>query len=218
MILTKYPLKEKLSINTELEKKYIVWHGSGARTKYTPYGKLPGKGTSIIDQWNAVGEKQGAAYVIDRDGVVYNTFDDAKWSYHLNLPNNQLIYDKQSVGIVLANELNLIKENGRYFAFDYGHTTNEYLGKVTSQSFRGYDFWARLDELQIDALLDLTLSIADKYKIPLKFYNGADWNPKVWESANIFTHANVNKLALDFPPFEPWVIAKIKARGIEIVN
>lgn len=216
--LSKYPLNEKLSIHTELEKQYIVWHGSGARTKFTPYGKTPSKGTCIVDHWNNVKEKQGVPYVIDRGGTVFNTFDDSRWSYHLNLPTNQISYDKQSIGIVLANELNLIKENGRYFAFDYNHTTNEYFGKVVAQSFRGYDFWAKIDEAQIDALLELTMLLSEKYKIKPVFYSGNDWNPKAWESATILTHATVNQNALDFPPFEPWIIDKIKKAGIEITS
>lgn len=216
--LSKYPLNEKLSIRTELEKQFIVWHGSHARTKCTPYGKTPGKGTSVIDHWNNVKEKQGVAYVIDRDGTVFNTFDDSRWSYHLNLPTNQTSYDKQSVGISLANELNLIKDNGRYYAFDYAHNTNEYQGLVHAQSFRGYDYWAKLDAAQIDALIALTLQVSKKYNIQPKFYNGADWNPKAWESATILTHATVNKSALDFPPFEPWIIDKIQKAGIEIIT
>lgn len=218
LTLSKYPLNEKLSIRTELQKQFIVWHGSGSRTKYTPYGKIPGKGTSIVDHWNNVKEKQGVAYIIDRDGTVFNTFDDSRWSYHLNLPTNQTSYDKQSVGISLANELNLIKDNGRFFAFDFAHNTNEYLGKVIQQSFRGYDYWAKLDESQIDSLIELTLQVADKYKIKPKFYSGADWNPKAWEQATILTHATVNKSALDFPPFETWVLDKIKRSGIEVIS
>lgn len=217
-LIQNYPLNPKLSIPTEVKKTHIVWHASSARTKYTPYGKLPGKSTSIVDTWNNSCEKQGAPYIIDRDGSIYKTFEDNRWSYHLNIPATKGVYDKQSIAIVLANELNLIKENNNFYAFDYPHSTNTYLGKVVNLKWKGYDHWARLDEEQVVSSLELTKLLCSKYEIKPIFYIGKEWNPKIWEKATIFPHSIVKKEALDFPPFEDWIIDKIKTAGLETIS
>jgi hypothetical protein len=215
-----YPIAPKKVIPTEVKKQYIIWHGSNARTKRTPYGKMPGKATSIIDIWNNSGEKQGVPYVVDLDGTIYKAFDDSKWSYHLNIPTTNGHYDKQSVGIMFANELNLHKDGGRFYAFsDCPHSTNEYVGKkILKKLWKGYEYWAPIDEAQLDSVLDLTVQLCKKYGINPVFYNGSDWNPRVWEKATIFTHSVVNKDVLDFPPFDPWVIDRIKEKGIAVVD
>ena len=116
MNIQNYLPTKKVSIKTALPKKYVVWHGSFSRTKYTPYGKLTPPVTAIINQWAEGGEKQGAPYLIDRDGTIYKTYDDNDWTYHLRLPTTKGYYDKQSVPVMIANELHLIKENGGYYA------------------------------------------------------------------------------------------------------
>ena len=216
--MTILPYPKKISIKTALPKKYVVWHGTFNRTKYTPYGSRAIKPTAILDQWELSKEKFGAPYLIDRDGTIYKTYEDQDWSYHLNLPNTKGFYDKQSVPIMLANELHLIRENGVYYAFEYNHSTNTYSGPVTVSDWKEYKYWAKIDDEQFDATLDLTLDICKRHKINPIFYNGKKANPKVWEKATIFTHSMVNPSVTDFPPFDESLIVKIKEKGIEIIS
>lgn len=209
---------KNLSIKTVVPKTHIVWHGSFSRTQFTPYGSTNVKSTEVIKQWERTGEKKGAPYLIDRDGETFKLFDDKDWTHHLNIPATGNHYDKKSVPIMLANELQLIKENNQFYAFEYPHSTNRYLGPVVNNPWNSYQYWAALSEAQVDAALDLTLEICKKYNITPVFYIGPKWNPKVWEEATIFSHSAVKKDATDFPPFPDWVIAKIKDKGIKTVN
>lgn len=218
MTLTPYLTKKKLSIKTQLPKTHIVWHGSYSRTEHTPYGSKPAKTTTVISQWENSNEKRGAPYLIGRDGDTYQLFDDSEWTYHLNIPTTNGHYDKQSVPIMLANELHLIREDGQFYAFDYPHTTNRYLGPVIKHEWNNYQYWAALTESQIDAAIDVSLLTAKKHGITPVFYAGKDWNPEVWKKATIFPHSAVKKGVSDFPPFAPWVLAKIKDKGITIVD
>lgn len=215
--MTIIPYPKKISIKTALPKKYVVWHGSFSRTKYSPYGSKVIKTTAVADRWELTGDKQGAPYLIDRDGTIYKIYDDNEWSYHLNLPTTKGFYDKQSVPIMLANELHLLKENSQFYAFEYPHSTNTYTGPVVSCDWHSQKYWAKLDDAQIDAAIDLTLDVCDRHKIDPVFYCGVEHNPKIWEKATIFTHSTVNNQVYDFPPFDESLIAKIKAKDIKVI-
>lgn len=59
----------------------------------------------------------GAPWVVDRDGTVYKTFDDREWIYHLGIKNTNGKYDKASVGIEIANEVDLQLDGDKLYAF-----------------------------------------------------------------------------------------------------
>lgn len=42
---------------------------------------------------------------MDRNGTIYNTFNDHGWIYHLGLKGTYGKYDRASVAIEFANEL-----------------------------------------------------------------------------------------------------------------
>ncbi len=218
MTLVPYIPKKKISISTTLPKKYVVWHGSFSRTKYTPYGSTPVKATSIVDNWAESGEKQGAPYLVDRDGTIYKIFDDKDWTYHLNMPSEKGFYDKQAIPVSLANELNLIKENGQYYSFEYVHNTNLYSGPVTNCDWHSQNYWASLEESQVDAAIDITLDSCERHNIDPIFYIGKESGLDVLNKATVFSHSAIKKDANDFPPFQEWVISKIKSKGIKTVS
>lgn len=206
------PLQDKKWIPTETKKTHIIWHGSFNRTTHTN-----GAATNTITHWNNLSEKFGAPYLVDRDGTIYKTFSDKEWIYHLNIPTSRGHYDKLSVPIVLANEQQLIKEGGRFFAFEYDHNSNVYTGPTTNISWRGFQWFAKLDELQVNAAIELTLDTCERHNIDPIFYAVNEWDPKAWEKATIFTHAVTKKEVRDLY-IEPWVIDKIKAAGITVVD
>lgn len=215
--MTILPYPKKISIKTALPKKYVVWHGTFNRTKYTPYGIKAIKPTALLDQWELSKEKFGAPYLIDRDGTIYKTYDDTEWSYHLNLPSTKGLYDKQSIPIMIANELHLLRENGQFYAFEYPHSTNLYHGPVISQDWKTHKYWAKIDDVQFDALLDLTLDICNRHKIEPILYTGDTNVNNIWERGTIFTHSMLNNAATDFPPFSQELIVKIKEKGIKVI-
>lgn len=215
--LKQYPLQSRRWIATETKKTHIVLHGSFSRTKYTPFGKEDGRDTSVIDNWNASDEKFGAPYLIGRDGTIYQTFDDKEWIYHLGIPGTKGYYDKISIPIMLANELNLNRENGRNYALGHTFSTNQYFGPTFQVDWRGQQYFAKLDAIQVDSTIDLILGLCAKHNINPVLYGDNDWNPKVWDKATIFTHANCRKDVYDLY-LEPWVIDKFKAKGIEVAS
>lgn len=207
-----YPLKDKKWIKTITHKTHVVWHGSFGRTNRTN-----GKATSTIDSWNNSDEKYGSPYLIDTDGTIYKTFDDREWIYHLRLPTAKGHYDKQSVAVTFATEQQLLKHNSQFFAFEYEQASNRYTGPIHEEKWRGFEYWAKLTEPQVNAAIELTLDICQRHGIIPVFDTGKEWNPEVWKKATVFTHAITKKEVTDLL-LEPWVIEKIKAAGIPVAH
>ena len=212
MNLINSPLSEKKWIKTETKKTHVVWHGSFSRTSFTN-----GTAKDHINYWENLAEKHGAPYLIDREGKIYKTFDEKYWIYHLNIPTSRGVYDKQSIPITLLNELQLLKKNGQYYAFDNERAANLYTGPVFTNNWRGYTEWARLSGPQVDSAIELTKEVCGRHGMDPTFAVTRDWDPKIWERATILTHAQAKREVRDLI-IEPWVIDKIKAAGIKVVD
>ena len=104
MNVQQYPLKKGQYFPDLTAKKFVVWHGTAGRTMHTRVSGRPGKATTSIDGWNLTADRVGAPWLVDRDGTIYETFNDAGWIYHLGLKGTKGQYDKQSVAIEFANE------------------------------------------------------------------------------------------------------------------
>jgi hypothetical protein len=219
MNIIDYPLKAGQWHAEETPKRWIVWHGTMGRTAATPANGAAGRATTSIDGWNADDAHVGAPWVVDRDGTIYRTFDDRAWIFHLGLKGTQGKYDKASVGIEIANELCLERDGQEVFAFSRISPNTRYVGQCVNQRWRGRTCWARLDEVQVDAAIALTLDIANRFGIEPRFYHPStafDF-PRCFERATIICHSNCRKDKLDLL-LEPWVWEKIRAARIAVVS
>jgi hypothetical protein len=62
-----------------------------------------------IDWWNQTPEHVGTAFVVDRDGTIYQTFEPDRWGYHLGIKGDDDYVEKHSVGIEIVAAGNLYK-------------------------------------------------------------------------------------------------------------
>jgi len=219
MKIVDYPLKAGQYIDANSKKTHIVWHGTMGRTALTPYNGKPGKATTSIDAWNNDTTRVGTPWLVDRDGTIYRCFDDKKWIFHLGLSGTKGKYDKSSIGIEFANELCLMKESNKYYAFEKISKNTQYVGKTFRKKWRDWEYWASVDEPQVDAAIELTLDICSRHNIQPRFYRPSttfDY-PGCFEKATIICHSNCRRDKTDLV-IEDWVWKKIKAAGIEIVS
>lgn len=219
MIIKNYPLNPGQWFTAQHPKKYIVWHGTTGRTSATPSNGIPGKATSTIDAWNQTEQRIGTAWVVDRDGTIFKAFDDRQWAAHLGIPNTQNKYDKASVGIEIANEVDLKKSNGNLYAFGVIKPSTKYIGPSFERNWRDGRYWAALDEAQVDATIELTLDICNRFHIEPKFYYPStkfDY-PACFQNATIICHSNCRKDKTDLI-LEDWVYDKIRAAGIPLTS
>jgi hypothetical protein len=214
-----YPLKSGNWFEQSQTKKYVLWHCTQGRSSATPVNGKPGEATSSIDGWNDDQGRIGTPYLIDRKGTIYRTFkDDSQWIFHLGLKGTNGLYDKASVGVEMANELELQRSGGDYYAFDAVGRNNRYVGDVFERDWREHQYWARLSEPQIDSMIRLTLDICERYKIePLFYYPSTKFDyPRCFKVATILCHSNCRNDKTDMI-LEDWVWDKIRAAGIKLV-
>jgi N-acetylmuramoyl-L-alanine amidase len=219
MNIRKYPLTTRQWFADVTPKKYVVWHGTAGRTRDTPANGKPGLATTSIDAWKRDEQRVGAPYLVDRDGTIYETFDDAYWIYHLGLKGTKGRYDRASVAIELANELTLTLDGDRLHAFGMITPGTVYRGAHFTGDWRGGRFFAELDEVQVDAAIALTLDVCLRHRIEPAFYwpsTTFDF-PRCFRIATIVCHSNcrADKTDLFLPD---WVYEKIEAAGIRLVS
>ena len=220
MRIVDYPLSRGQWYPEKQAKKYIVWHGTQGRTACTPSNGHPGVATSSIDGWNADENHVGTPFLVDRDGTIYRTFkDEREWIFHLGLAGTKGRYDKASIGIEFANELELIANNGKFYAFDRIHQNTEYTGPHFQRAWRAHDWWAQLDQVQVDAAIELTLDLCGRHGIPKTFYYPSTTYdfPNCFEVAGILCHSNCRKDKTDLL-LEDWVWAKLRAAGFQLAG
>ena len=212
-----YPLKRGQWFPEKTRKTHVVWHGTAGRTSSTPAAGRPGRATTSIDGWNLDAARVGAPYVVDRDGTIYKTFDDAEWIYHLGIKGTNGRYDKSSVAIEYANELAVTVDEDRVYAFGIETPNTIYNGPFVAYKWRGAEFFAQLDEAQIDAGIALTLDICRRHNLdPVFYYPSTTYDyPRCFEVATIICHSNCRKDKTDLY-LPKWVYEKIEAAGIRM--
>ncbi len=217
MNVQQYPLKKGQYFPDLTAKKFVVWHGTAGRTAHTPVSGRPGKATTSIDGWNLTADRVGAPWLVDRDGTVFETFNDSGWIYHLGLKGTNGAYDKQSVAIEFANEGPLDLDGDRLYAFGMNTPNTVYNGPFINYDWRGFGYFAQMDEAQVDAGIALTLDVCNRHKIePVFYYPSTTFDfPRCFQVATIICHSNccADKADLCLPE---WVYEKIQAAGIRL--
>ena len=146
-------------------------------------------------------------YVVDRMGNIYRLFDDTFWSYHLGssaIGGNQIM-SKQSIGIEISNygPLRLRDDDGK-FVDSYGNMYTTEYSDVDSVSYRGYDYYAKMTDVQKKAIAALLKYLSSKHDIPLTFKDdiGEVFNSPEAAVAfkGVFCHSSVRKDKFDLPP------------------
>ena len=143
------------------EKRAIVLHHTVSATV-----------RSVFDWWqndaytDGHPRKIGTAFVIEKNGEVFELFAPDCWAHHLGSrhPFNREANQK-SIGIELVNEGGLIERQGRWFWFS-GHAS--FAGEVHTlrQPWRGYHAFAAYPAAQIDALTLLVRELCAGFNIP----------------------------------------------------
>jgi hypothetical protein len=176
-----------------------------------------------IDGWRhdvtKTGDKLavGTAYVIggisttDKDdsfdGVVYRAFDEKYWAHHLGLKqqNNRKLNQK-SIAIEICNYGPLIKNSKGEFINYVKKQVPSTMVAVLEKPFRGYTYYHRYTNKQLDSLRVLLKGISERHGIDLEKGMRQHLTPpnsfpsafEVKEEAlrgdpGLWTHSNVRK-------------------------
>lgn len=149
--------------------------------------------------------KVSVSYVVDRQGNIYNLFDDTKWSYHLGSAciGGNTDMSKASIGIEISNFGPLKLDGGKYIDA-YGNLYTTLPEMVDAIDYRGYKYYAKMTDIQIDAIAYLLQYLCKKHGIPDTFKpdTGTPFATAVLAKAfnGIICHTDVRKDKFDFPP------------------
>lgn len=132
-----------------------------------------GSARSTFDFWQSNADKVGTAYIIDRDGTIYEVFPPRAWAFQFGLkwPDAARIkFEKRFVGIELASEGGLTQSQGKLYCFDRAGVQS--CERLASSAFdfgttwRSYRFYDKYDDPQLPALLSLINHLCDTLSIP----------------------------------------------------
>lgn len=193
----------------EITKKSAIWlhhTAGGSRPDWTIHG------------WNtdALG-RVGTPYVIGRassstsdtswDGKIIRAFDDKYWAYHLGLKHNNMLLNRGSVGIEICNYGYLKKGNdGRFYNY-VNKPVNDSAVVELNEPFRGYKYYERYTDAQLESTRKLILDISNRHEIPIaKGIYTPEWfefDTKWFSLGGLRTHTQVRQDKFDcFPQIE----------------
>jgi len=133
---------------------------------------------TTVRLWRADKTKDGkprhvaTAYVIHRDGTIFELFDPAAWAFHLGLPwpyRQRVAFEKRFIGIEITSEGGLTEQDGRLYAYDeiapqFEKQPEEAFECATP--YRDYRWFDRYERVQLLALGRLVDDLCQRFAIP----------------------------------------------------
>lgn len=163
---------------------------------------------NTISYWNSNAEMVSTAFVIDgNDGYIYESFNPDYWSFHLGVKGTNGKLDKTSIGIEICSYGPLVKKGNDYFAWpnDWNTKVNPNSVYALDESFRGYSYFQKYTDKQLENLEKLLIFLIKKYNIPIQNNFDKTWFGYMPElvvncTPGIYTHVNVRKDKSDSYP------------------
>ena len=166
-----------------------------------------GSAKSTIDYWNSDPKRIGVAFVVERDGTIFQCFDPKYWACHLGVVGDGNKMDRRSIGIEIASEGGLTEHNGALYS--YGVVSNRTLFTQASydnqSSWRGFRYFDAYNPKQIDAVVELINNLSSQFNIPKTLPDKGlfEFNAKHYNHVGIIGHANVRADKSDIHPGFP---------------
>jgi hypothetical protein len=100
------------------------------------------------------------------DGVVVRCFPESKWAWHLGAGGG--LFDKLSIGIEICNYGYLQKtKTGQFMTYVNTPVPEDQVCEL-SEPFRGYRYYQKYTDRQIESVRELLIFLGNKFQINLK--------------------------------------------------
>lgn len=123
--------------------------------------------------WIGTDARVATAYILDRDGTVYELFDPSFWAFHLGIKgaaSANFKHDKRSIGIEIVNVGPLKERDGKlcWWPNDFGAPwcSPAEADKFVRASYRGFTHFAAFTEAQYQSLKPLVAHLCGRFQIP----------------------------------------------------
>lgn len=199
--IEQFDLGDENYYKEETPKKQIVLH-------HTVSGPLA---KNIIIGWQQTPERVATALVVGGSGNIVQAFSSKYWAHHLGLKlSNNTALNKGSIGIEICNWGGLTF-NGTNYLNAYNKVVSGDSIMSYPKGFRGFKFFQKYNDSQIEATRQLLVFLCNRYQIP-KTYNADMWDISQNALAGkpgIYTHVSYRADKSDCHP-QPELIAMLK--------
>jgi N-acetyl-anhydromuramyl-L-alanine amidase AmpD len=177
-----------------------------------------GNAEGVSRYWNGNDSRIATAFIIGENGTIVQCFSSKHWAWHLGIDQEDFArngakysnLNKLSVGIEVCNWGYLKKKGDKYYNYAGGVVNPSYVTELETP-YKGYKYWYKYSDAQIESLRQLVVYLCDTYDIP-KEYRSEIWaiDKEAFKGTKgIFTHNSVRKDKSDMYPC-PRVIEMLK--------
>lgn len=127
---------------------------------------------STLNWWITDRQMVGTAYMIDRDGTIFELFDPDGWAWQFGLPWSEakkIAFERRFIGIEICSEGGLTESDGRLYCFDRVSPRTEFRRADAfdfGREYRGYRWFSRYTPAQMDSLCALIDDLCTRFGIP----------------------------------------------------
>jgi len=102
------------------------------------------------------------------DGVIVRCFPETKWAFHLGAQGTNGLFDKISIPIEICNYGPLVLSNtGQYMNYVHQPVPEDQVVRL-DKPFRGYTYYHKYTDKQLESLRQLLFYLSSTYNIDLK--------------------------------------------------
>ena len=159
---------------------------------------------STIAHFQNTDSKVATAYVVERDGTIFEIFDPRHWAFHLGIKGTGGRVDRRSVGIEIASEGQLKKKGGRFMAFG---GKKRFDGKVYDhgEKWRREQYFAAYTPEQTDAVCRLVDHLCALFGIERRTpADRLSFDEALVDYTGVIGHHHVRKDKTDLHPGFDW--------------
>lgn len=167
-----------------------------------------GSAASTFTWWTTDPRRIATAYLIERDGTVFEVFPPDAWAFHLGLKGTRTV-DRRSIGIEIASEGGLFCRGEKFYAFDRLTEKTVYTGEVYDHGAvwrKQYRCFAAYTARQIEAVCALVSDLCERFTVPRQTPRGpAVADAQRWRGySGILSHSHLRADKTDVHPGFPW--------------
>lgn len=180
-----YRISTNNHYKTQTAKTQIVI-GTSLRKNSYHITRLQHKDYGDTKRWNT--------YTINRDGKIYQHYDDKYHSDFLGIKEG----DKCSISIVLENMGCLFESSiGKYINWLNEICEEE---RVVEKEWLGYEYFESFPDVQLKSLIQLCEMLCEKYNIPKKFIEFHNYHKDIHRFRGIVFRSNYVEDSSDINP------------------
>lgn len=168
-----------------------------------------GNAEGVSRYWNGNDSRIATAFIIGENGTIVQCFSSKHWAWHLGIDQEDFArngakysnLNKLSVGIEVCNWGYLKKKGDKFYNYAGGVVNPSYVTELETP-YKGYKYWYKYSDAQIESLRQLVVYLCETYNIP-KEYRSEIWaiDKEAFKgSKGIFTHNSVRKDKSDIYP------------------